>query len=140
MINTVDANGNGEIDIEDFIILGLRTPGIRADRSDFLQKELMKNYPQEVIDDLIIYNPAHEKIPASEIDKIVDEVIKFKRNCFTGIYAALGTTGDFAMAAIIPTDIAQYYGYMLRATQKLMNLHGFPELDTSEKVISLTLK
>ncbi len=133
VISAVDANGNGEIDIEDFIILGLRTPGIRVERSDFLQKELMKNYPQEVIDDSITYNPAHAKIPASEIDKIADEVIKFERNCVSGISAALGMPGGFAMAATIPTDIAQYYGYMLRATQKLMYLYGFPEIDTTEK-------
>lgn len=133
VISAVDANGNGEIDIEDFIILGLRTPGIRVDRGDFLQKELMKNYPQEVIDDAITYNPAHAKIPASEIDKIADEVIKFERNCVSGISAALGMPGGFAMAATIPTDIAQYYGYMLRATQKLMYLYGFPGIDTTEK-------
>jgi hypothetical protein len=41
--------------------------------------------------------------------------------------------GGFAMAATIPTDIAQYYGYMLRAAQKLMYLCGFPEVDSSEK-------
>lgn len=37
------------------------------------------------------------------------------------------------MAATIPADIAQYYGYMLRATQKLLYLYGFPEIDTEEK-------
>ncbi len=133
VINVVDVNGNGEIDIEDFIILGLRTPGIRVNRSDFLHKELMKNYPQDVINDAIAYNPAHAKIPAEEIDKIADEVIKYERNCVSGISAALGLPGGFAMAATIPTDIAQYYGYMLRATQKLMYLYGFPEIDTTEK-------
>ena len=47
IVNVVDANGNGEIDIEDFIIIGLQTPGIKVNRKDFLQKELMKKYPQE---------------------------------------------------------------------------------------------
>ena len=42
IVNVVDANGNGEIDIEDFIIIGLQTPGIKVNRKDFLQKELMK--------------------------------------------------------------------------------------------------
>lgn len=37
------------------------------------------------------------------------------------------------MAATIPADIVQYYGYMLRAAQKLMYLYGFPEIDTEEK-------
>lgn len=133
VINAVDVNGNGEIDIEDFIILGLRAPGIKVNRANFLQKELMKNYPQNVIDDAITYNPAHAKIPSSVIDKIADEVIKYERNCVSGISTALGMPGGFAMAATVPTDIAQYYAYMLRATQKLMYLYGFPELDTTEK-------
>lgn len=133
VVHVVDVNGNGEIDIEDFIILGLRTPGIRVNRNDFLQKELMKNYPQNVINDAITYNPAYAKIPSSEIDKIADEVIKYERNYVSGISTALGMPGGFAMAATIPTDIAQYYGYMLRATQKLMYLYGFPEIDTTER-------
>lgn len=41
--------------------------------------------------------------------------------------------GGVAMVATIPADIAQYYGYMLRATQKLMYLYGFPEIDLEEK-------
>ena len=36
------------------------------------------------------------------------------------------------MVATLPTDIAQYYGYMLRATQKLLYLYGFPEIDIKE--------
>lgn len=36
------------------------------------------------------------------------------------------------IAATIPADIAQYYGYMLRATQKLMYLYGFPQIDVEE--------
>ena len=32
IVNAIDANGNGEIDIEDFIIIGLKTPGIKVDR------------------------------------------------------------------------------------------------------------
>lgn len=133
VVHVMDVNGNGEIDIEDFIILGLRTPGIRVNRNDFLQKELMKNYPQNVINNAITYNPAHAKILSSEIDKIADEVIKCERNCVSGISTALGMPGGFAMVATIPTDIAQYYGYMLRATQKLMYLYGFPEIDTTER-------
>ena len=133
IVNTVDANGNGEIDIEDLIILGLQAPGIKVNRNDFLQRELMKNYPQEVINVAITHNPACAKIPSEEIDKIADEVIKCERNCVSGISAALGTPGGVAMIATIPADLVQYYGYMLRAVQKLMYLYGFPEIDTTEK-------
>lgn len=133
ILNAVDQNGNGEIDIEDVIVMGLRVPGIRIDRSDFLQAELQSKFPQEVIEDAIAYNPLHAGISPKVIDKIADAVIQHERICVSGISAALGTPGGIAMAATIPADIAQYYGYMLRATQKLMYLYGFPAIDMEEK-------
>lgn len=72
-----------------------------------------------------------------EIDKIADEVIKFERNCVSGISAALGAPGGVAMVATIPADIIQYYGYTLRATQKLLYLYGFPEIDSDEEGLQL---
>lgn len=133
VFSAIDQNGNGEIDIEDVIIMGLKVPGIRINRADFLQKEFQKKFPQSVIDDAIANNPLHANIPSDVIDSIADEVIKYERNCVSGISAALGMPGGIAMVASIPADIAQYYGYMLRATQKLMYLYGFPEIDTAEK-------
>lgn len=133
IIKSIDINGNGEIDIEDFIILGLRSPGININRADFLQTELTKYLPQEVIDIAILSNPLQANIPSHLIDHIADEVIKYERNCVSGISTALGMPGGFTMMATIPADIVQYYGYMLRAAQKLMYLYGFPEIDTYEK-------
>lgn len=133
ILGTLDQNGNGEIDIEDVIIMGLKLPGIRIDRAQFLQKELQSKLPQEVIDTAIIYNPLSAQISTQLIDQIADEVIRYERNCVSGISVALGMPGGVAMAATIPADIAQYYGYMLRATQKLMYLYGFPEINIEEK-------
>ena len=133
IITAIDENGNGEIDIEDVIIKGLRIPGIKIKREEFLRKELFKRYPQEVIDIAVAESPMKAKIPVKEIDKIADEIIKFERNCVSGISAALGVPGGWAMVATIPADIAQYYGYLLRATQKLLYLYGFPEIDTEEE-------
>ena len=133
VVETIDVNGDGNIDIEDVIIMGLRTPGIKIKRDEFLQKELMKNYSAEKIAIAIKTTPANAGISVKEIDLIADNVIKFERNCVSGISAALGAPGGVAMAATIPADIIQYYGYMLRATQKLMYLYGFPEIDVEEK-------
>ena len=133
ILGAIDQNGNGEVDIEDVIIMGLKVPGIRIDRANFLQKELQTKFPQEVIDDAIAHNPLHANIPPEVIDKIADDVIKYERACVSGISTALGMPGGVAMAATIPADIAQYYGYMLRATQKLMYLYGFPAIDVEEK-------
>ena len=133
VLGAVDQNGNGEIDIEDVIVMGLKVPGIRIDREAFLQKELQNKVSQQVIDDAIAHNPLHAEIPTEEIDRIADEVIKYERTCVSGISTALGMPGGVAMVATIPADIAQYYGYMLRATQKLMYLYGFPAIELEEK-------
>lgn len=137
IVKALDQNGNGEIDIEDIITLAFKTPGVHVTRANFLQKELYKNHPQAVIDKAIATTPAQAGISSDEIDNIADEVINYERNCVSGISAVLGAPGGWAMAATIPADIVQYYGYTLRATQKLLYLYGFPEVDSDEEGIRL---
>lgn len=86
----LDANNDGKIDVQDIIIIALKTPGVNINRADFLEKQFMKNYPQEVIQDAIKFNPAHAGITVEEIDKIADQVIQYERNCVSGISLALG--------------------------------------------------
>lgn len=122
-----------KVDIEDVIIMGLKVPGIRIDREQFLRKEFQTKCTQEVIDRAVESTPLRAGISQQLVDEIADEVIKYERACVSGISTALGMPGGVAMAATIPADIAQYYGYLLRATQKLMYLYGFPQIDVEEK-------
>lgn len=127
-MDAMDINRDGKVDIYDIVIMGLKVPAVRINREDFLRKELLKNYSQEVIDDAVKYNPAHAGITVNEIDKIADQVIELERRNVSGISAVLGVPGGIAMAAAIPADIAQYYAFMLRAIQKLLYLYGWPDL------------
>ena len=136
-VSAVDVNGDGQIDIEDIIVLGLRTPGVGISRNQFLKKELENKYSSKIVSEAILTSPQKAGISIEEIDKIADEVISYERNCVSGISAVLGMPGGVAMAATIPTDIIQYYGYMLRAAQKLMYLYGFPEIDITEDGLKL---
>ena len=132
VMKQIDLNQDGEVDIEDIIGQALRMPGVHINREAFLRKELFKNHSKEEIDNVIERTPALAGIPAREIDKIADDVIKYERNKVSGISAALGLPGGAAMAATIPADIVQYYGYTLRAVQKLLYLYGFPEIRYSK--------
>lgn len=134
VFDALDINKDGRVDTEDIIILGLRTPGVHIDREEFLRKQFMKNYANDVIQDAVKFNPAHASISVEEIDNIADQVIQYERNCVSGISLALGAPGGVAMVATLPTDIAQYYGYMLRAIQKLLYLYGFPEINVENGV------
>lgn len=131
-VMAIDQNGDGKIDIEDVIILAMKTPGVKVDRDEFLRKELFKNHPTEVINTALEYNPMRAGISRDEVDKMADEVIKYERNCVSGISTVLGMPGGAAALATVPADVAQYYGYLLRATQKLLYLYGFPQIDVKE--------
>lgn len=133
IIDAIDENKNGEIDIEDIVIKGFKIPGIRINRENFLRKELIKSCSKETIDIAVKYNPMTANILIEDIDKLADEVIQYERVCVTGISAALGVPGGAAMAVTIPADIIQYYAYMLRAAQKLLYLYGFPEIASDEE-------
>lgn len=130
--HALDQNGDGKVDIEDIIIMGLKVPGVCIKREQFLRKELQSKCDPETIEKAISTNPLHAGISQDIIDFVADEVIKYERVCVSGISAALSMPGGAVMAATIPTDIAQYYGYMLRAAQKLMYLYGFPQIDIEE--------
>lgn len=137
VINALDKNGDGQFDIQDVIIMALKTPGVHITRAKFLQNELFKNHPQYIIDKAIATNPAQAGISANEIDKIADNVIKLERIQVSGISAALGVPGGAATVATTPADIIQYYGYMLRAAQKLLYLYGFPEIGCDDEGLML---
>lgn len=134
VFDALDINKDGRVDTEDIIVLGLRIPAVHIDREEFLRKQFMKNYANDVIQDAVKFNPAHAGITVEEIDNIADQVIQYERNCVSGISLALGAPGGVAMVATLPTDIAQYYGYMLRAIQKLLYLYGFPEINVENGV------
>lgn len=131
-INAIDENGNGKIDLEDVIIKGLKTPGIKINRAEFLEKTLKKRFPQETIDAAIAESPMRANIAQAEIDKMANEAINFERTCVSGISAALSAPGGVAMVATVPADLMQYYAYLLRMAQKLLYLYGFPQIDTEE--------
>ena len=137
VVQTVDQDGNGVIDSNDLIIMALKIPGIRISRDEFLRKELHRHCTEDQIEEAIRLSPLKAGIDSTVIDKVADSVIQFERNAVSGISLALGIPGGIAMAATIPTDIAQFYGYMLRAAQKLMYLYGFPAIYTKSEGLNL---
>ena len=137
LIKALDQDGNGQIDSADIILMALKVPGVRINRAEFLKKEFFKHCTPETIEKAIATTPAEAHIDRDLIDKIADDVIKFERNAVSGISTALGIPGGVAMVATIPADIAQYYGYMMRAAQKMLYLYGFPEIEMGEDGVML---
>ena len=49
VMNQLDVNHDGNVDIVDIITLGLKTPGIKVNREQFLKKELTIHYDEETV-------------------------------------------------------------------------------------------
>ena len=107
VIAKLDADSDGQIGIEDIIVLSFKTPGVYINREIYLKKQFFKNHSKEQIELAVLTTPAHADIEQTEIDKIADEAIKSERLRVSGISTALGMPGGAAMAATIPADIIQ---------------------------------
>lgn len=132
VFKAVDVNGDGQVDIEDVILMAFKVPGVNVNREKFLQKELASKYDPETIELAILHTPLYAQIEQKDIEQIANSIIQNERLKVSGISAALGTPGGAAMVATIPADIAQYYGCMLRVAQKLLYLYGFPQIDIQD--------
>lgn len=105
----------------------LAMPGVKVDREEFLRKEL-QNYcsPQQL--EQAISGRTISYISKDVIDRIANSCINSHTAKVTAISTVAGIPGGFAMAATIPTDIAQYYWNVFVVAQKLAYLYGFPDL------------
>lgn len=125
-----------EIKPEDVLGQALKVPGVKIQRSEFLYKELIRYYPEEQVMNAIKTNPAQAGIERERINKIADYIIDYETNKVSAISFASGIPGGIAMAATIPADVAQYFGFLLRVMQKLAYLYGFGDFEMNENEIS----
>lgn len=125
-----------EVSPQDVMTCALHVPGVKIERSEFLFKELIKYYPEEQVLKSISSNPASTGIPRDKINEIADQVIEYETNKVSAISFATGIPGGLTIAATIPADVAQYFGFLLRVMQKLAYLYGFQEFELNENSIS----
>lgn len=116
----------------DVIQVAMKVPGVRIDRETYLRKELIKYYPEDVVNNAIEHNPAYAGIDRKKINRIANHAIDYETHKVTAISFAAGIPGGAAMALTVSADIAQYYGFILRAMQKLAYLYGFPDLELNQ--------
>ena len=120
MLGALDQNKNGQIDIEDIVILVLKTPGMKINRAEFLRTQLSSKYMPETVENAISSSPVRAEIPLEELDQLAS--------------ACITSEGEKAhrisVDRSIPESVAivTTYGYMLRTIQELLYLYGFPDL------------
>ena len=103
-------------------------PLVRIDRESFLKTALSPYYDKETVEKAIYHKPAYAGITVAEIKKIAKDCINFETNKVTALSVAAGIPGGIVMVGTVPVDLVQYFGHVLRITQKLIYLYGWQEL------------
>ena len=122
-----------DISVETIVEQAVKFPGIRVNRSRFLKKELIKYYPEKTVKLAIANNPAYAGVDKECINTIAKQVINYEANKVSAVSFAAGLPGGVAMAATVPADIVQYFGFMIRTMQKLAYLYGFADFELDEE-------
>lgn len=94
----------------------LKLPFIKVDRSDFLTKTFSNK-----IDDMpkLFKEGPQAFFSKEELDRIASNVINSNVLKSSSISFASGLPGGVAIAATIPADMAQFYGYSLKLAQEI---------------------
>lgn len=103
-------------------------PGIKVNRSSFLQEQLSTcGVSQDTINVCIKENPV-KHIGLAKLDAMAKACIKSHTIKVTSISTMAGIPGGFAMVGTLPGDVVQYYYHVLKLAQKLAYIYGYPSL------------
>lgn len=130
------ANKIDSITPENLISVAIKMPGVKIDRDSFLRKELRGRFSSSQIERSVALCPAAANITREEIGPIAKTVINYESAKVSAVSFAAGLPGGAAVAATLPADCIQYYGFMLRVIQELAYLYGFPDFNLSDEEIN----
>lgn len=119
-----------ELSFTSVIETAAKLPLVHIDREEFLTQNLGKLCTQEQMQKAIAQGTLHAGIPIATLDNLANDVINAETIKVTAISAAAGIPGGFAMAATIPADLAQFYGFVIRTAQELAYIYGWQEMFT----------
>lgn len=107
-----------------------KIPLVHIDREAFLTKNLSKLCTPAQLQVAITEGTLHADIPIATLDSLANAVINAETLKVTAISAAAGVPGGLAMAATIPADLSQFYGFVIRISQELAYIYGWDEFFT----------
>jgi hypothetical protein len=107
-----------------------KLPFVHVNREEFLSKNLSKMCTPTQLQKAIADGTLHAGIPIALLDSLANAVINAEAIKVTAISAAAGLPGGIAMAATIPADLAQFYGFVIRTAQELAYIYGWDEIFT----------
>lgn len=115
----------------EIVNLAVTVPGVKVNREAFLIETLKVSSEKKGI--LLEKGPiASGLFTAKEIKKIAENLASKRKWQSTGTSFMAGLPGGLAMAATIPADTAQFFGFSLRLAQEIAYLYDTPDFWNGE--------
>ncbi|MCX6485920.1 MAG: hypothetical protein NTX78_04705 [Rhodoluna sp.] len=115
-------------DANEIIAWSAQLPLVHVDREAYLRNQFDRYCDPELLERVLVLGPVEAGIPKKTIALVAKSAINHETAMVTLISAAAGIPGGLAMFGTIPGDIIQFHGAMIRISQKLAYIHGWPEL------------
>jgi hypothetical protein len=114
------------------VAIAATLPTVRIDRDAYLRSALRRHCTPDQVQSAIQGTPAAAGVPAIVIENAARAAIRIETTRVSGLSALAGIPGGLAMFGTVPADTVQYFGHMIRISQKLAYLYGWPNLFSGE--------
>lgn len=111
----------------------LKLPFVKVDRDEFL----VKVFGKDIDDKNRLLDQGPQVIfTKEELDRKAQSRINYLTTQSSAVSFATGIPGGLAMAATIPADVAQFYGYSLKLAQEISYIYGYDDIWTDQGELS----
>lgn len=113
---------------DEVLAQAIRLPGTSVSRAGYLAEVIGAKHTPNIVQAAIATTPAEAGLTPWEIERIAKKSLGRDGRRTTALSFAAGIPGGVAGAITIPADLVQFYGYLIRAIQKLSYLYGWRDL------------
>ena len=111
----------------------LKLPFVKVNRDEFL----IKIFGNDIEDkNKLLEQGPQVLFTKKELDRVAQSRINYLTTQSSALSFATGLPGGLALAATIPADIAQFYGYSLKLAQEISYIYGYDDIWTDQGELS----
>lgn len=111
-------------DFDEVLAVAVKAPMIKIDRAEFLKNNFSREVEPKMVYKIVQTSPIKAGVSEHILKKIASECIKNE----TYNVSALSFGTGFGGLIGIPADLAQYLVHVLRISQKLAYIYGYPSM------------
>lgn len=111
-------------DFNEVLAVAVKAPMVKIDRAEFLKNNFSREVEPKMVDKIVQTSPIKAGVSEHILEKIARECIKYETYKVSTLSFGTGFGGVFGITA----DFAQYLVHVLRISQKLAYIYGYPSM------------